>query len=86
MSTFDPEVACRVHDKLNDQVLIWKPEWADDYRQHADDFGDGVIEWDGLLLDAAPRCIMNFAPDARRARACGGRMVPSSQCASPHGG
>jgi hypothetical protein len=30
MSTFDPDVACRVHDKVNEQVLIWKPEWADE--------------------------------------------------------
>jgi hypothetical protein len=51
MSTFDPDVACRVHDRLNEKVFDWKPEWADDYRQHADQFDDGVIEWDGLLLD-----------------------------------
>jgi hypothetical protein len=51
MRTFDPEAACRVHDKLNEQVLIWKPEWADDYRQHAREHDDGVINWNGLLLD-----------------------------------
>jgi hypothetical protein len=51
MSTFNPDVACCVHDKLNEKVFYWKPEWAADYRQHADDFGDGFIEWDGLLLD-----------------------------------
>ena len=84
MSTFDPEVACRGHDKLNDQVLIWKPEWADDYRQHTDDFGDGVIEWDDLLLDGWSRCRMKFASPTRA------ELVPAapewfqeSQCASP---
>jgi hypothetical protein len=51
MSTFDPDVACRVHDRLNEQVLIWKPEWADDYRQYAREHDVGVISWGGLLLD-----------------------------------
>ena len=45
MSTFNPDVPCRVHDKLNDKILNWRPEWAANYRQYADDFGDGVIEW-----------------------------------------
>jgi hypothetical protein len=44
-------VSCRVHDRLNEQVLIWKPEWAGDYRRWAEEFDDGIIEWDGLLLD-----------------------------------
>ena len=51
MSTFDPDVACRVHDKLNEQVLTWKPEWAASYRQHAREHDAGAISWDGLLLD-----------------------------------
>jgi len=48
MSTFDPDVACRVHDRLNEKIINWRPEWAANYRQYAD---EGVIEWDGLLLD-----------------------------------
>jgi hypothetical protein len=51
MSTFDPDVACRVHDKLNERILNWRAEWAANYWQYADDFADGVIGWDGLLLD-----------------------------------
>ena len=51
MSIFDPDVVCRVPDKLNEQVLVWKPEWAANYRQHAREHDAGVIHWDGLLLD-----------------------------------
>jgi hypothetical protein len=51
MTTFNPDVACRVHDKLNERILTWKQEWADDYRRWAEEFDDGIIEWDGLLLD-----------------------------------
>jgi hypothetical protein len=41
-----------VHDRLNDQVIAWKPErHGRDYRAGHRDFGGGVIEWDGLLLD-----------------------------------
>ena len=46
-----PGRGLRVHDKLNEKVFGWKPEWAANYRQYADQFDDGVIEWDGLLLD-----------------------------------
>ena len=53
MSTFDPAVPCRVHDQLNDSMLDWKPEWAEDYRKYGveSERGRGVISWDGLLLD-----------------------------------
>jgi len=51
MSTFNPEVACRVHDALNKQVLDWQPAWAADYRRYASEHDTGVINWDGLLLD-----------------------------------
>ena len=51
MDTFERDAPCRVHDKLNDKVIDRNPEWAANYRQYADRFDDGVIEWDGLLLD-----------------------------------
>ena len=51
ISTFNPEQRCRVHDRLNDQVLDWKPEWASHYREYAAKHDEGVISWDGLLLD-----------------------------------
>lgn len=41
-----------MHDKLNDQVIDWQPErHGKDYRAGHRDFDDGVVEWDGLLLD-----------------------------------
>jgi hypothetical protein len=51
MQTFDPDVACQVHDGLNDKALDWQPEWADSYRQYASEHDTGVIGWDGLLVD-----------------------------------
>jgi hypothetical protein len=33
MKTFDPEVACQVHDGLNDETFDWQPEWAAHYRE-----------------------------------------------------
>ena len=51
MKTFDPEVACRVHDGLNDETFDWQPEWAAHYREYAFDHTEGVVNWDGLLLD-----------------------------------
>lgn len=51
MSTFNPDVPCHVHDGLNNQVLDWKPEWAEHYRQNARESSPGVSGWDGRLLD-----------------------------------
>ena len=51
MKTFDPDQPCRVHDEVNDQFLEWKPEWAPHYREYATKHFDGIIAWDGLLLD-----------------------------------
>jgi hypothetical protein len=36
MSTLDPRKHCTVHDRLNDCPFEWKPEWADNYRKHAE--------------------------------------------------
>jgi hypothetical protein len=35
MSEFDPTREAFVHDKLNDRVLRWEPEWAAHYQEHA---------------------------------------------------
>ena len=52
MSEFDPSKPALVHDRLNDQVIDWEPErHSTDYKASHHDFGDGVVEWDGLLLD-----------------------------------
>lgn len=51
METFNPEMPCRVHDGLNDQLIEWKTQWADLYREHGVKQDEGVIAWDGLLLD-----------------------------------
>ena len=51
MNTFNPEVPCHVHDTLNKQLIEWKPEWAALYREHGVLHDEGVIAWDGLLLD-----------------------------------
>lgn len=53
MQTFDPTKPCKVHDRLNDCLFDWKPDWAEDYRKHGFVFerGRGVMSWDGLLLD-----------------------------------
>ena len=51
MSEFDPTRASMVHDSLNDKTFAWKPEWAESYREYANNHAPGVIEWDGLLLD-----------------------------------
>ena len=51
MSTFNPDMPSRVHDRLNDHTLDWRQEWADHYRRYANEHDTGVINWDGLLLD-----------------------------------
>jgi len=51
MDTFDPDMPCRVHDGLNDQIIEWSPHWAPMYREHASKWDEGVVAWDGLLLD-----------------------------------
>lgn len=51
MSSFDPTVACTVHDALNDKLIIWDPAWAQHYVEYATEHTEGVIAWDGSLLD-----------------------------------
>jgi hypothetical protein len=51
MLEFDPTQPALVHDKLNEKVLDWKPEWAVHYREYAIFEPDGKVEWDGRILD-----------------------------------
>jgi hypothetical protein len=53
MSDFDPSRPAMVHDRLNDKTFEWKAEWAANYREQAigDSANEGVVGWDGLLLD-----------------------------------
>ncbi len=51
MSTFDPEVPCRVHDGLNDEFIEWEPQSAPLYHDYGVKQEEGVVAWDGLLLD-----------------------------------
>jgi hypothetical protein len=52
MSEFDPSKPAMVHDRLNDETFEWVPEKHQaDYERYASEFGPGVIDWDGLLLD-----------------------------------
>ena len=52
MSQFDPSKRSMVHDALNDKTFPWEPEnYLEHYRGHARKQSDGVVGWDGLLLD-----------------------------------
>ena len=51
MDTFNPDQRCRVHDGLNDNFIEWDPEWAASYREYSAQHDEGVVEWDGALLD-----------------------------------
>ena len=51
MSTFDPDKPAYLHDRLNEEVLEWRPEDAQRWREHAVPHVEGVITWDGLLID-----------------------------------
>jgi hypothetical protein len=51
MRSFDPHRFCTVHDAVHNRLLTWQPVWAPHFLECADDLPDGVVEWDGLLLD-----------------------------------
>ena len=51
MATFEPDVPCQVHERLNDRTFDWHTEWADTYLQNAKLGTDGHIYFDGLILD-----------------------------------
>jgi hypothetical protein len=51
MRDFDPARPARVHDLLNDATLEWNTGWADNWRKYAHLTIDGVVYWEGLILD-----------------------------------
>jgi hypothetical protein len=51
MTTFDPNVPCRIHDRVNDKMFDWRTRSADKYRQYAKLDHDGLVWFDGLILD-----------------------------------
>ncbi|WP_426611325.1 hypothetical protein [Bradyrhizobium sp. McL0616] len=51
MDTFNPDEPCRLHDGLNNDFIEWNPEWAAHYREYSFNQDEGVISWDGALLD-----------------------------------
>jgi hypothetical protein len=52
MSEFDPARPALVHDQLNDDTFEWLlEEWREHYARYAQKFEDGLVAWDGLLLD-----------------------------------
>jgi hypothetical protein len=52
MSEFNPSKPALVHDQLNDDTFEWMPErHRADYERYAEPWGDGIVVWDGLLLD-----------------------------------
>jgi hypothetical protein len=49
MSEFDPSKPALVHDQLNDETFEWQPErWEANFRQYAEQWRPGVVNWDGL--------------------------------------
>jgi hypothetical protein len=51
MAEFDPEQPALVHDRANDLIFEWSPEWRENYKQYAKLHEPGVVAFDGLLLD-----------------------------------
>ncbi|MGY4358528.1 hypothetical protein ACVWZR_007656 [Bradyrhizobium sp. i1.3.1] len=62
MATFNPDEPCRVHDALNNTFIDWKPEWAARYRKYAAPHDEGVIAFDGLLLDGWVQLLDGWEP------------------------
>ncbi|MGY3075808.1 hypothetical protein ACVWZZ_002179 [Bradyrhizobium sp. LM6.10] len=51
MDTFNPDEPCRLHDGVNNEFFDWNPEWAAHFREYSSKDEEGVIAWDGALLD-----------------------------------
>jgi hypothetical protein len=54
MSEIDPDKPGQlVHDRFNDETIEWQPKrHGQDWQQRGHrDWGDGLVDWDGLLLD-----------------------------------
>jgi hypothetical protein len=51
MSEFDPSQPAILHDKLNDIIITWTGELHANFKATAIVRPDGIVEWDGRLLD-----------------------------------
>jgi hypothetical protein len=51
MGEFDPAEPAILHDRLNDRIIVWTGELGDRYVDGSRPRSDGIVEWDGLLLD-----------------------------------
>jgi hypothetical protein len=51
LNRFDPTKPAELRDELNDKIFEWKPEWKADWEKYATYGKDGIVEWDGLLID-----------------------------------
>ena len=52
MHAFDPSKPAIMRAHLDGTTFEWHPElWADQFEPRASEWGDGIVNWDGLLLD-----------------------------------
>ena len=51
MDEFDPSQPAILHDALSDRIIPWTGEDQDHWRKYAKTHIDGVIAWNGLLID-----------------------------------
>ena len=51
MSTFDPGQPALLHDRVSDKMIPWLGDDKERWRKDAKPEGDGVIAWDGKMLD-----------------------------------
>jgi len=51
MSDFDPSQPAILHDLLTDEIITWTGEQQDDFRKLARRRPEGIVEWEGRLLD-----------------------------------
>jgi len=51
MTEFDPSRPSKIHDVLNDQLYPYDPAARFDWDQYAVYQPDGLVAWDGMILD-----------------------------------
>jgi hypothetical protein len=51
MHEFDPWLPSLVHDRQNGRAFRWSPKWAAGYERRARQAGEGVVVFDGFVLD-----------------------------------
>lgn len=51
MSEFDPSQPAVLHDSLNGKIIPWTGEDQDRWRRFAKPHAEGVIAWEGHLID-----------------------------------